>query len=256
MIEGKPITVTGATGRLGRAVVDCLLARGVAVRALSRNPPADDRPGLAWLLCDLSVGTGLGEACAGTGAVIHCATNPRSPKQDVAGTRKLIGALAAEHTPLTYISIVGVDRIPSGYYRIKQEVEDMIQASGLPWAILRATQFHDLVAGALRVLAFSPVMPLPADTSVQPVDVGEVAGRLIDLAHTPGVGRASDFGGPEVRAIGEFARIWLRHTSKRRRIVPVRLPGRTAAGFREGHHLTPDHRNGGRTFSEYLDRDP
>lgn len=251
---GETITVTGATGTLGRRVVDLLLERGDRVRALSRRPPAGHRPGLAWVIGDLSAGAGMEEAFAGTDAVIHCATNSRSPKQDVAGTRNLIGTLAGTGTPVTYISIVGVDRIPLGYYRVKLEVEGLIQASGLPWAILRATQFHDLVAAVLRRLGLSPVVPVPAGTSLQPVDASEVAQRLVRVAGQPGVGRVPDFGGPEVLEVRELARLWLAHHGRRRPVAPIRLPGRTAAAFRAGYQLSPGHRDGVRGFRDFLAR--
>ena len=106
--DGKLITVTGATGTLGQVVVDRLLERGDRVRALSRNPPADERPGLEWVIGDLSAEAGMEDAFAGADAVIHCATNPRRPKQDVAGARNLIRTLAAEGTPLTCAGSGGV----------------------------------------------------------------------------------------------------------------------------------------------------
>lgn len=249
----KTITVTGATGTLGRKVVDRLLARGDTVRGLSRNPPADERPGLEWVVGDLSAEAGMEEAFAGADAVIHCATNSRSPKQDVAGARSLIETLAAEGTPLVYISIVGVDRIPFGYYRIKHEVEGLVQASGFPWTILRATQFHDLLAAAIGKLALAPVLlPVPAGFSFQPVEVREVADRLVELADQPGAGRVPDFGGPEVLPATGLAREWLRREHKRRRVVSVPVPGKAAAAFRAGHHLAPEHREGTGTFHDFL----
>ncbi len=250
--DGKLITVTGATGTLGQVVVDRLLERGDRVRALSRNPPADERPGLEWVIGDLSAEAGMEDAFAGADAVIHCATNPRRPKQDVAGARNLIRTLAAEGTPLTCVSIVGVDRIPLGYYKVKLEVEGLVQASGLPWTILRATQFHNLIAGAFDRIAWSPLLPVPAGTSLQPVDIGNVAPRLIEIADQPGAGRVPDFGGPEVLEARELARLWLARENRRRSVVPVRLPGKTAAAFRAGHQLAPAHREGVRTFAEYL----
>ena len=67
--------------------------------------------------------------------------------------------------------------MPFGYYRIKQEVERRVGASGLPWTIQRATQFHDLVRTLLRVVSVPPIMLVPAGVSVQPVDAGDVASR-------------------------------------------------------------------------------
>jgi hypothetical protein len=88
-----------------------------------------------------------------------------------------------------YVSIVGVDRVPLRYYRAKLQVERLIEHSGLEWTILRTTQFHDLVLRLCKALARSPVMIVPAATSVQPIDAREVAGPLVKLATTAGAGR-------------------------------------------------------------------
>ncbi len=82
-----------------------------------------------------------------------CATDVRRPRRGVQGTHNLLAAARAAGAPhLVYVSIVGVDRVPVPYYRIKLEVEQLVEASCLPWTVLRATQFHDLVASALWVL--------------------------------------------------------------------------------------------------------
>jgi uncharacterized protein YbjT (DUF2867 family) len=93
--------------------------------------------------------------------------------------RNLIEAARRHGGPhLVYLSIVGVDRVPLGYYRIKLETERLIEGSGLPWTTLRATQFHDLILYLSQLLASLPVMPVPAGTSFQPVDAEDVAGRV------------------------------------------------------------------------------
>jgi len=61
--------------------------------------------------------------------------------------------------------------------------------SGLPWTILRATQFYDYVLAGLRRLARLPVVPVPAGFLVQPIDPGEVAARLVELAPAHPTGR-------------------------------------------------------------------
>ena len=81
-----------------------------------------------------------------------------------------------------YISIVGVDRFPRGYFKAKLEAERVVAESGLPWTTLRATQFYELIAKGATRLAKLPLIPVPAGFVVQPVDSGEVAARLADLA--------------------------------------------------------------------------
>lgn len=247
------ILVTGGTGTLGRAVVDQLGQAGHGVRVLSRRPPADPDSEVEWVTGDLRSGAGLDGAVRDVATILHCATDGRRPGNDLLGTRLLLEAVrAAGRPPLVYVSIVGVDRIPLPYYRVKLEVEQLVAASGLPWTILRATQFHNLVATVLRVVARPPVMVVPGDMSVQPVDVRDVAARLIELAPVPAAGRVPDFGGPQVQTFPELAQAYLRATGQRRRVLPVRLPGAIARAFRRGEHLAPDHADGRRTFEEFL----
>jgi uncharacterized protein YbjT (DUF2867 family) len=248
----QPILVTGATGTLGRSVVQQLLDAGHEVRALSRKAHP---PGAAgWLVGDLSTGAGLDPALAGAGAIVHCASDPRRHRRvDLDGSRNLIeAARRAGQAHLVYISIVGVDRVPSGYYRTKVEVERMVEGSGLPWTILRATQFHDLIFLALEWLARLPVLPVPAGVSFQPIDAGEVAAELVALAGGEPRGRVPDMGGPEVRRAGDLARSYLRARARRRPILPLPIPGRVMAGFRRGGHLAPDRARGRRTWEDFL----
>jgi uncharacterized protein YbjT (DUF2867 family) len=154
---------------------------------------------------------------------------------------------------LVYISIVGVDRHPLGYYRTKFAVERLVTGSGPPYSVLRATQFHDLILMALNVLAAVPaVMPLPAGLRFQPVEVREVAERLAGLALGDPAGRAGDMGGPQVLALEEMARTYLNATGRRRRVTAVPLPGRVSRGFRDGLHLAPEHAEGKVTWADFL----
>jgi len=200
---------------------------------------------------DLTSGAGIDDAVRGATAIVHCATGPRG---DTALTRTLIDAArrSGDHPHLLYISIVGVDRVPLGYYREKLAVERLVEGSGLPWTIQRATQFHDLLDRLFRALSHSPVLPVPAATSFQPVGVGEVADRLVHLAGAAPAGRPADLGGPQIRPADDLARTWLAATGRRRAILPVRLPGSVAKGYRDGGHLCPEHADGQLTFAEYL----
>ncbi|WP_406836440.1 SDR family oxidoreductase [Streptomyces sp. AHU1] len=239
------ILVTGGTGTLGRLVTERLRADGHEVRVLSRHaqPYAVDlREG----------GSGLEAAVAGADAIVHCATSPRGGDERAA--EQLIAAARRAGVPhLVYISIVGVDAVPFGYYRTKRAVEKQVEESGLGWTILRATQFHDLVAQVLGGLSRLPVLLLPAGVSDQPVETAEVAERLAALAAGAPAGRVEDMGGPEVRTFRSLARAHLRAVGKRRPLLEVRLPGKAYRAFREGHHLTPGHAAGKGTFEDFLE---
>lgn len=253
----QAILVTGATGTLGHVVARQLREGGHSVRALSRRPrPAVVPAGNSWVTGDLSTGTGLAGAVADVTTVVHCATDVRAPRHDLAGIDHLIAAAGAGAPHLLYISIVGVDRVPGAYNRAKLAVEQRVQDSGLPYTILRATQFHDLLLSILRLLAKAPVMPVPAGVSCQPVDVTEVADRLVRLALGAPAGRVPDMGGPQVRTLADLARTYLRTSRRHRLLLPVTLPGKTFASYRQGAHLTPQHADGQRTFDDFLAEQP
>ncbi|MFJ8846853.1 SDR family oxidoreductase [Streptomyces cyaneofuscatus] len=239
------ILVTGATGTLGRQVAERLRTEGADVRGLSRRSPS--------YAVDLRDGKGLDAAVDGVDTIVHCASSPRGGDDRAAGY--LIDAARRAGAPhLVYISIVGVDRVPLGYYTLKRRVERMIEDSGLGATIQRTTQFHDLVLSVVSGAAKLPVLPVPAGVSVQPVDSGEVADRLAALALGAPAGRVPDLGGPEVREFSGLAGAYLRATGRRRRVVPVRLAGKAYAGFRGGGHLSPEHAVGTVTFEEFLAR--
>ncbi|MGW0822751.1 SDR family oxidoreductase [Streptomyces sp. NPDC002845] len=238
------ILVTGGTGTLGRLVTERLRGDGHDVRVLSRHtrPYAVDlREG----------GSGLDAAVASVETVVHCATTPRGGDERAAAN--LIGAARrAGVRHLLYISIVGVDRVPFGYYKSKLAVERQIEESGLGWTILRTTQFHDLVVQVLQALSKPPVLLLPAGVSDQPVSVAEVADRLAELAVGAPAGRVEDMGGPGIRTFPELARAYLAATGKRRPLINVPLAGKAYRAFRSGGHLAPERAVGKGTFEEYL----
>ena len=153
------ILVTGGTGTLGQQVVQRLRQAGRDVRVLSRHTR-----GPLFVTGDLATGAGLPAAALGAGTIVHCASARRG---DAAAARNLVQAVSqvkAETGPphLVYISIVGVDRFPHGYYKSKLEAEGVIAGSGLPWTTLRATQFYELIHRGAALLAKLPVIPLPA----------------------------------------------------------------------------------------------
>jgi len=243
------ILVTGGTGTLGRVVVQRLTDQGRQVRVLSRRPPPAERGTAAWFTGDLRAGRGIDAAVAGADVIVHCATG----LGDVGSARHLIDAARQAARPhLVYISIVGVDRVPVGYYKSKLAVEQQVESSGLPWTVLRATQFHQLILRGCEMLACFGVMPVPSGTAFQPIEAGEVAERLAELSTGPAAGRVPDMGGPEVRAAADLARSYLDARGRHRRVLPVRLPGAAFAGYRRGDHLAPERTVGRVTFAEFL----
>ncbi len=249
------VLVTGGTGVLGRALVPRLAAAGFQVRIMSRrSPEPGEADGFEWARADLESGEGLAAAVADLQAIVHAATSPVKRKVDLGGTKRLLEAsqgAGVEH--FVYISIVGIDKINFSYYRTKLAAERLIQAGSVPWTILRAVQFHNLVDMALRGLTRLPWALIPTDLQVQPISAEETADQLVLAVERGPSGRLPDIGGPEVLRVGEMTRLWLAAQGLRRKIIHIPFPGGFAAGFRRGLNTTPEHKVGKITWAEWLE---
>ncbi|HEX4214750.1 MAG TPA: NAD(P)H-binding protein [Candidatus Dormibacteraeota bacterium] len=246
----SPVLVTGGTGRLGRRVVARLVDAGCEVRVLARH--RRDTPGrVAFFIGDLRRGVGVEPAVTGVRAIVHCATSTRG---DAEAARNLV--VAARRTGSAHLlhpSIVGIDKMASwGYTKAKVQAEQIVEESGLPWTILRVTQFYDYCLGNSRTLSRFPVVaPVPAGFRVQPVDPDEVAARLVELALGDPAGRAPDMAGPQVSSWVDLFRSYLTATHRRRWVVPIWVPGSRAV--RNGALLpSSPHIVGTRTWDEFL----
>ena len=242
--------MTGGTGRLGRRLFQPLQDAGHQVRQMSRRGT-----GPGGVRGDLATGSDLGTALAGAEIVVHAASDPRGdPWQvDVAGTRRLVEAIdrgRLQH--LVYVSIVGVDRIPYGYYRAKWAAEQVLLASGLPVTLLRATQFHEFADELLEQARRGPVVPVPMGWRVQPVDAGEVAAHVVEVCGRPPAGSVVEFGGPEELSVAELARAWAAVKAPGAHVVATPVPGKLSAALRDGAAVPTGGSRGRRTYGEHL----
>jgi uncharacterized protein YbjT (DUF2867 family) len=249
MTTSMRVLVTGGTGVLGRELVSRLRAQA-EVRVLSRRPR--DRRG--FVQGDLETGDGLAAALDGVDVIAHCASAADywRPRRDVTQTRRLLDGLAGARPHVVYISIVGVDRLGWGFFRAKLATEQLIEDSGLPWTILRATEFHDLMLMFLIKLSKAPVAVVARGARLQPVDVRDVARRMAELVLSPPTGRARDLGGPRVESMEDLMRAYLTAARQSRPLASVPLPGKLGAAFGVGDHLLTDDDRGTHTFECYL----
>src|SRR5215218_3936816 len=244
------VLVTGGTGRLGQHLVPRLREAGSGVRQMSRRGT-----GPGGVRGDLATGRDLATALSGAEAVVHAASDPRGdPWQvDVAGTRRLVEAVDRSRLRhLVYVSIVGVDRIPYGYYRAKFAAEQVLLASGLPVTLLRVTQFHEFVDQLLSTARRGPVLPVPMGWRVQPVDVGDVAEHAADVVGRPPANGVVEFGGPEEVAAADLARAWAAARAPGAHVVATPVPGKIGAAFRDGAALPTGGERGRRTYGQHL----
>ncbi|MGK5558730.1 SDR family oxidoreductase [Actinomadura kijaniata] len=239
------IAVIGGTGTLGRHVVAELEARGHRVRTLSRS--SAEHP------VDLRTGAGLPEALAGCAVVVDASNDQsrRAARTLVDGTRRLLEAEeSAGVGHHVCVSVLGCGRVPIGYFRTKARQEGAVTEGPVPWTIVRAAQFHELVAAALG----SPVLPLPR-VPLQPVAAADVARAIAEVAEEPARRGRVEVAGPEVADVRALARTWRSVTGRRALTFPVPLPGRLGRELRSGALTSahPDHR-GEATFTAWLER--
>ena len=199
----RKIAVVGATGRAGRQVVDVLTGKGHDVVAISRSNGVD-----------IVTGEGLQEALIGVQSIVDVATSTSSEQAAAtefftAATRNLQDAGArAGVERIVVVSIVGVDRFTHGYGAAKLVHEQAMLSGPVPAQILRAAQFHELVAqltdwGRRGDVSYVPKM------RTQLVSARAVAQELADLATRAGIGTANDpipeIAGPRVESLVEVA---------------------------------------------------
>lgn len=251
------VAVIGGTGELGSLVVAELVARGDAVRAVSRRAPAEGTlpAGVEHARADLASGDGVRAALDGIEVVLD-ASNDRRRARDVlvGGTLRLVAAGAdAGVRHYVAISIVGCDLVPHSYYKAKVAQEEALASGTVPWSLLRATQFHALVVQGLAVPARFGLLP-KVRVPLQPIDTAVVARRLAELVHAEPAGRVADVAGPQVETLAALAEQWRTHAH--RRLLALRLPplalGRGGREMAAGLLTDPAAAAPGPTFAQWL----
>ena len=239
------IAVAGGTGVAGRWTVDALRAGGHEAIVIARSAGAD-----------LVTGEGLEAALAGVDAVID-ATNVASTGKRVsseffeATARTLMRTAAtAGVRHIVALSIVGIDRVPYGYYQGKLRQEQVLQNSPVPVSILRAAQFHEF-AGQYLAKVPGPVVIVPR-WRAEPVAAREVGAALAQIAVGDPVAM-SELAGPREEIMADMIRQVVRARGDRRLVVSVRVPGAAGKALAAGGGLSgrPGLR-GTQTFTDWL----
>jgi uncharacterized protein YbjT (DUF2867 family) len=252
------ILVTGGTGTLGREVVSRLTKNGYTVRVMSRSPrPQDLAPSLEWAQADVDTGTGLSTAVADVDVIVNSVTSPgkNTQKVDVEGTQRLLEyAHSAKVGHFFHVSIVGIDRMPYSYYRFKIAAEQVVEKGGVPYSILRATQFHSLIDYYLKSFSRLPLVSfVPTQALFQPIDAGETADNIVSYMDKKPGGLLPDIGGPEYLRMGDLMQMWLQVRHEKRFIVPIWIPGGFGHVLREGYNTTPN-RYGKISWTDWLNK--
>jgi uncharacterized protein YbjT (DUF2867 family) len=252
------ILITGGNGMLGRALTAPLIAAGYMVRVSSRGArPANAKPEVEWAQSALETGEGLVQAVADVDVIIHCATGGynRAKQVDVEGTRRLVTAAKQQGVKhLMYISIIGVDKIPNSYLQAKFDAEQIIKASGVPYTILRASQFYEAIEILLKGLTMLPIGLVLKGFPSQPIDINEVVKQMVELVKAGPSGHVPDIAGPRSYELIGLARTWLQAQGKRKPLLQIPIPGKFGAALRAGYGTAPDKARKGLTWEDWLQR--
>lgn len=200
------ITVMGASGQIGTKVVELLRAAGHETVAASRNTGAD-----------VLTGSGLAAALSGADVLVDVVNSPIFEDDPVldfftkSTTNQVAAARAADVGHYVALSIVNCDRLPdSGYMRAKVAQERIITASGLPYTIVRATQFHEFADAITATLTANGEVRVP-DGLIQPIAGAEVAAGVARAAQAAPADGIVNIGGPEKMSFAELATLTLAH---------------------------------------------
>jgi uncharacterized protein YbjT (DUF2867 family) len=244
------IVVVGGTGLIGSKVVAKLKAKGHDAIAAAPNT------GINTI-----TGEGLKEAMAGTQVVIDLANSPSFEDRAVleffeTSGRNLLAAEAAggvrHHVAL---SIVGTDRTPdNGYFRAKVAQEKLIETSGIPYTIIRSTQFMEFLGGIAASSADGNTVRL-SPGMFQPIAADDVAAIVADVALAAPRSGIIEIAGPERAPFNEIVARYLKAIGDPREVV--RDPeARYFGGRVEERSLVPlgEARLGRIGFDEWLRR--
>ncbi|GGP17169.1 sugar nucleotide-binding protein [Nonomuraea glycinis] len=245
------LAVAGATGRLGRHVVDVLAERGHQVVPMSRASGVD-----------IITGQGLAEALAGVELIIDVASWHASEQEAATEFFRTSARNLHEYgrkagvAQITMASIIGVDLATAGFLAAKKAHEELLLSGSLPVRILRAAQFHEFVGQLLDWrqgdVAYMPVLP------AQLVACRTVAEELVDLAtalDAPGA-PIPEIAGPRKETLAEAAAL----LGARRGIKVVGVDGSgmpdAEIAANGGFLPSPHAKLAGPTFQEWLDIQP
>ena len=208
------IVVIGGTGLIGKKVVNNLRALGHDVTAASPSKGVDT-----------ITGKGLSEALTGAQVVVDLSNSPSFEDKavmaffDTAGKNIAAAEKTAGVKHHIALSVVGTDRLQaSGYFRAKLVQENLIKASGVPYTIIRATQFFEFV-GAIVQAATSGQTVRVASAMMQPIVSDDVADAVTKVALAAALNGIVELAGPEPIRMNDLVRQFLVAQGDSRQLV-------------------------------------
>lgn len=195
------VVIIGGTGLIGKQLGALLQQGGHAVVAAAPSTGVDTL-----------TGEGLAQALQGAQVVVDVSNSPSFEPAAVlrffeTSTRNITQAAAAARVPhYVALSIVGVDLPPgNGYFHAKVAQERLIRASGLPYSIVRATQFHEFIGAIADSFTRDGVVHAPS-AGIQTIASADVAQALADTVVAAPINTWREIGGPQPQGIDALLR--------------------------------------------------
>ncbi|MBR1125423.1 SDR family oxidoreductase [Bradyrhizobium lablabi] len=207
------IVVIGGTGLIGSKTVAILRQGGHEVVA------ASPQSGINTI-----TGEGLKQAMAGAQVVIDLANSPSFDDKAVleffetSGRNLLAAEAAANVRHHVALSIVAIDRTDNGYFRAKVAQEKLIESSGIPYTIVRSTQFMEFLRGIADSSADGNKVRIPP-ILFQPIASDDVAAMVADVALAVPRNGIVEIAGPERAAFNDIIARYLKAVGDRREVV-------------------------------------
>src|ERR671919_232637 len=245
------IVVIGGTGLIGSKTVPILRQGGHEVIAASPNTGVNT-----------ITGEGVKEAMAGTQVVIDLANSPSFEDRAVleffetSGRNLLAAEAAAGVRHHVALSIVGTDRSDNGYFRAKVAQEKLIETSGIPYTIIRSTQFLEFL-GRIAASSADGNMVRLSPGLFQPIAADDVAAIVADVALAAPRSGIVEIAGPERAPLNEIVARYLKAVGDPREVVSD-PEARYSGGRVEERSLVPlgEARLGRIGFDQWLRRSP
>jgi uncharacterized protein YbjT (DUF2867 family) len=244
------IVVIGGSGLIGSKLVGLLRQGGHEVVA------ASPKSGVNTLTRE-----GLAEALADAQVVVDVANSPSFEDKAVmaffetSGRNLLAAEAAAGVRHHVALSVVGTERLlESGYFRAKMAQENLIQASRIPYTIVRATQFFEFVGWIAQSGTVGETVRLPP-ALFQPISSDDVAAALADVANAAPVNGMIEVAGPEAVRMTDLVADFLKVTGDPRQVIPD-VRARYSGAEIDDRSLTPDDnaRLGQTRYMDWLSR--
>ncbi len=207
------IVVIGGTGLIGSKTVAILRQGGHEVVAGSPKSGVNS-----------ITGEGLEEAMAGAQVVVDLTNSPSFEDKAVleffetSGRNLLAAEAAASVRHYVALSIVAIDRTDNGYFRAKLAQEELIKASGIPYTIIRSTQFLEFLGGIADSAADGNIVRLPPGL-FQPIAADDIAPIVAEVAVAPPRNGIVEIAGPERAPFNEIVARYLKAVGDPRQVV-------------------------------------